>query len=404
MNIPKRASRHHFMRRSWLPPKAFSHSGGGGAFTVADSATAFSVEPSAGALAGGAGAAGGGSAARVAGAAVDSAMAAASATCLVIVGSSGPMTRITSRPPLSSEKARPLVTNLLCSKLRSDRRWAAAGNSGTIGPQLAMASRRGFRIGIRYALGLLREFRWTLLGLALTLAVGATLYTLAPAQAFASPPPDLPGWPLLVAWMNLFGEPLIAPQVWYLAAVEALFPLVGFVLIGEGIIRLGILLFSRRLGEKEWMTVMASTFRDHIIICGLGHLGFRLLGQLRARDEELVVIERDPACGFLGRARDHGAAVLVRDMRDDQALRDAGIDVARVIVVASNDDLANIEVALDARRMNPGIRILLRLFDQRIADKFKDLGVIDEAFSSAALAAPAVAELALQPPRPGRPR
>ena len=84
-------------------------------------------------------------------------------------------------------------------------------------------------------------------------------------------------------------------------------------------------------------------------------------------------------------------------MRDDQALRDAGVESARVIVVASNDDLANIEVALDARRMNPGIRILLRLFDQRIADKFKDLGVIDEAFSSAALAAPVVADLALHP-------
>jgi voltage-gated potassium channel len=270
-----------------------------------------------------------------------------------------------------------------------------------------MSSRRALRVAVRYVFSLVREFRWSLLGLAAVVLAGAALYATAPREAFASPPPNLPGWPLLVAWMNLFGEPLVAPQVWYLAAVEALFPLVGFVLIGEGIIRLGMLMFSRRLGEKEWMTVMASTFRDHIIICGLGHLGFRLLGQLRARDQELVVIERDPACGFLGRARDHGAAVLMRDMRDDQTLRDAGIETARVIVVASNDDLANIEVALDARRMNPGIRILLRLFDQRIADKFKDLGVIDEAFSSAALAAPVVAELALQhlqPPLPGTPR
>jgi voltage-gated potassium channel len=261
-----------------------------------------------------------------------------------------------------------------------------------------MPARSGFRIGLRYSLGLLREFRWTLLGLTVALILGAGLYTSAPASAFASAPPELPGWQLLVAWMNLFGEPMVTPQVWYLAAVQALFPLIGFVLIGEGIIRLGILMFSRRLGEKEWMTVMASTFRDHIIICGLGHLGYRLLGQLQTRAQEVVVIERDPACGFLGRARELGAAVLVRDMRDDQALRDAGIESARVIVVASNDDLANIEVALDARRMNPDIRILLRLFDQRIADKFRDLGVIDEAFSSAALAAPVVAEMALRPP------
>jgi voltage-gated potassium channel len=261
-----------------------------------------------------------------------------------------------------------------------------------------MPARGGFKIGLRYAIGVLREFRWTLLGLTTALVVGAGLYTSAPASALASAPPGLPGWPLLVAWMNLFGETMVTVQVWYLAAVQALFPLVGFVLIGEGIIRLGMLMFSRRLGEKEWMTVMASTFRDHIIICGLGHLGFRLLGQLKGRDQDLVVIERDPSCGFLGRAREQGAAVLVRDMRDDQALRDAGIDSARVIVVASNDDLANIEVALDARRMNPRIRILLRLFDQRIADKFKDLGVIDEAFSSAALAAPVVAEMALRTP------
>jgi voltage-gated potassium channel len=266
-----------------------------------------------------------------------------------------------------------------------------------------MPARRGFKIGLRYALGVLREFRWTLFGLTAALVLGAGLYTSAPASALASDPLDLPGWPLLVAWMNLFGEPMVTPRVWYLAAVQALFPLVGFVLIGEGIIRLGILMFSRRLGEKEWMTVMASTFRDHIIICGLGHLGYRLLGQLLSRDQDLVVIERDPGCGFLGRAREVGAAVLVRDMRDDQALRDAGIESARVIVVASNDDLANIEVALDARRMNPRIRILLRLFDQRIADKFKDLGVIDEAFSSAALAAPVVAEMALRaPPHPDR--
>ncbi len=282
-----------------------------------------------------------------------------------------------------------------------------AGEDRSIGGKIPAQSgvpfmfrRRRYKIAVRYALSLLREFRWSLLGLSAVVLGGAALYAAAPAHAFAEAPPALRGWPLLVAWMNLFGEAMVVPRVWYLAAVEALFPLVGIILVGEGIVRLTILMFSRRLGEKEWMTVMASTYRDHIIVCGLGHLGYRLLGQLRARDQELVVIERDPACSFLGRAREEGAAVLVRDMRDDQALRDAGIELARVIVVASNDDLANIEVALDARRMNPGIRILLRLFDQRIADKFKDLGIIDEAFSSAALAAPVVADLVLKTPAP----
>lgn len=260
-----------------------------------------------------------------------------------------------------------------------------------------MAARRPHvRMTARYAWGVVREFRWTLMVLTVVLSIGTALYATAPPEAFAEPPPDFSLWPLLVAWMNLFGEPLVSPRVWYLAAVEALFPLLGFVLIGEGIIRLGMLMFSRRLGEKEWMTVMASTFRDHIIICGLGHLGYRLLGQLTAQSRHLVVIERDANNINLGHARDAGAAVLIYDMRDDHSLRDAGVEHARVIVVASNDDLANIEVALDARRINPNIKVLLRLYDQRIADKFKDAGIIDEAFSSAALAAPVVADMVLR--------
>ena len=91
--------------------------------------------------------------------------------------------------------------------------------------------------------------------------------------------------------------------------------------------------------------------------------------------------------------------VLVRDMKEDQALIDAGVQHARTIIIATNDDMANLEVALDARRMNPKIRVIMRLFDQRIADKFKEAALIDEAFSSAALAAPMVAEMALKTPR-----
>jgi hypothetical protein len=261
--------------------------------------------------------------------------------------------------------------------------------------------RRSWRVAFRYIRVLAGEFRFTLIALALVVLAGGAAYGLAPPDAFASPPPTFAGWPFVAAWMNLLAQPLIAPRVWYLGLLEAVFPLIGFGLVGEGIVRLGMLAFSRRRGEKEWMTVMASTYRDHIILCGLGHLGFRILDQLLGRQEEVVALERDPSCPFLGEAKERGVPVLVRDMRDDQALREAGIAEARAIIIASNDDLANVEVALDARRMNGRIKVLLRLFDQRIADKFRDAGLIDEAFSSAALAAPVVADLALRVAPPG---
>jgi hypothetical protein len=255
--------------------------------------------------------------------------------------------------------------------------------------------RRSFRVPLRYAAVLVREFRVSLVILTTLVLVGGFLYAAAPPDAFADPPPRFVGWPFLAAWMCLFAQPIVQTRVFSLGLVQGIFPLFGFGLIGEGIVRFGMLMFSRRLGEKEWMTVMASTFREHVIVCGLGHLGYRILGQLLARGESMVAIERNPACPFLGAAKESGVPVLQKDMRDDQTLREAGIEHARVVVVASDDDLANIEVALDARRMNPKIRILLRLFDQRIADKFKEAGIIDEAFSSAALAAPVVADMVL---------
>ena len=110
----------------------------------------------------------------------------------------------------------------------------------------------------------------------------------------------------------------------------------------------------------------------------------------------MVALEKDGNARFLADAKATGTPVLVRDMQEDQALLDAGVQYARAIIIATNDDMANLEVALDARRMNPKIRVIMRLFDQRMADKFKEAALIDEAFSPAALAAPIVAEMALK--------
>ena len=65
------------------------------------------------------------------------------------------------------------------------------------------------------------------------------------------------------------------------------------------------------------------------------------------------------------------------------------------IILATDDDLANLEVALDARRINPGIRVVLRMFDQNMADKIRDGFNIYTAMSQSAISAPAFATAAL---------
>jgi Trk K+ transport system NAD-binding subunit len=143
------------------------------------------------------------------------------------------------------------------------------------------------------------------------------------------------------------------------------------------------------------MRVMAATYRDHVILCGLGSLGYRVLQQLVSAGVETVVLEKDEGGRFVAQAKALGAPVLARDMKEDQALVDAGVERARAIIICTNDDVANIEVALDSRRMNPSIRVVMRLFEQDVARKIAGALSIDAVFSASALAAPTVAAMSL---------
>jgi Trk K+ transport system NAD-binding subunit len=255
--------------------------------------------------------------------------------------------------------------------------------------------RRDPRTLVLYTASLVREFRVTLLALAGVLLLGTVLYHAAPAGALEGERPSL-SLSLYASWMALFGEPVFSrPAVWTLQLVNAAYPVLGIALIGEGIVRFALLMISRRHGEKEWTLVMASTYRDHVILCGLGHLGYRVLEELLAQGRQVVVIEKDAGGRFVPAAKAAGVAVLPRDMTDDAALVDAGIANAAAIILCTSDDLANLEAAMDARRMKPTIRIAVRLFDSRLASKLREAVAFDAPFSSSALAAPAVAAMTL---------
>ena len=137
--------------------------------------------------------------------------------------------------------------------------------------------------------------------------------------------------------------------------------------------------------------MLASTYRDHIILCGLGHVGYRILERLLHWHLDVVVIEKNTESSFLTRTQQMGVPVLLMDARHEESLEAAGLHHARTLVIATNDDLANVEIALDARRLNPHIRVVLRMFDENIANKLRDAFHLEVAFSSAAAAAPLVA-------------
>lgn len=196
-------------------------------------------------------------------------------------------------------------------------------------------------------------------------------------------------------WSLIFGQPPDEfPNSLVLQALFFLIPVIGLTVIIEGIVDLAVMIGDRRRCERNWCVMMASSMSDHIVLVGLGKLGYRVYRLLHRMGEPLAVIERNANNQFLDTVRRDGVPLFIGDARREAILEDAAIRKARSIVLAADDDLANLETALDARKINPKIRVVMRMFDQNMADKIRDGFNIHIAMSQSALSAPAFATAA----------
>jgi Trk K+ transport system NAD-binding subunit len=139
---------------------------------------------------------------------------------------------------------------------------------------------------------------------------------------------------------------------------------------------------------------MASTHSNHVVVCGIGRVGYRVIGELIELGDSVVAInqvERPEWNETLARL---GVPVIIGDARQRSTLLAAGVDRAAALISCTSDDLTNLDVALDAREIQPNIKIVLRMFDQKLAEKVSRGFNIKTAFSVSALAAPALAAAA----------
>lgn len=199
-------------------------------------------------------------------------------------------------------------------------------------------------------------------------------------------------------WSLIFGEPPVQfPRHWALEALFFVVPVIGLTVVLEGLIEFALLLRDRRRSEKEWCRAMCKILHDHVVLVGLGRLGYRVYQLLRRLGIDVVVIEVDEKNQFLEDVRRDGSPLFIGDGRREALLGDANLAYARSIVLASSNDLANLEIALDAKRIRPDIRVIVRMFDQNMADKIADGFNIRLALSQSAISAPAFAAAALDP-------
>ncbi|MGW3248422.1 NAD-binding protein [Streptomyces sp. NPDC001070] len=105
----------------------------------------------------------------------------------------------------------------------------------------------------------------------------------------------------------------------------------------------------------------------HVVLVGLGKVGSRVLDRLCALDIDVVCVERDPGARGVALARAQRVPVVIGDATQEGVLEAARTERSRALLALASDDTTNLEAALSAREGAPGLRVVMRLFDDEFA-------------------------------------
>jgi voltage-gated potassium channel Kch len=118
--------------------------------------------------------------------------------------------------------------------------------------------------------------------------------------------------------------------------------------------------------------------RGHVIVCGLGRLGFGVVRLLKGH-VPVVVIDFAEHLHYADEptmVAEPVVPVLKGDMRVKWVLQEAGVEEASAVLVLTPNDTANLEAAMLVHELNPGARIVMRINNSRIAGRLD--GVLRE--------------------------
>jgi Trk K+ transport system NAD-binding subunit len=144
----------------------------------------------------------------------------------------------------------------------------------------------------------------------------------------------------------------------------------------------------------------------HLIVCGDGPLSFRITEELTSRYGEQVTVilpsrelNHGPQISALPQVR-----VLEQAELSSQAFTDADVQSARAVAVVWQDDVGNLHAGLRAQELNPGLRLVLAIFNRRLGDHIRMLFPDCTVLSGTAMAAPSFVAAALGEPAPSHVR
>lgn len=150
----------------------------------------------------------------------------------------------------------------------------------------------------------------------------------------------------------------------------------------------------REIFGRRRMDLRIRKLRDHHLVCGFGRVGEVVCETLAEAGAAFVVIEKDPA--RMAAAREKGYLCLEGDATATEVLIDAGVQRARGLVCALENDADNLFTTLSARSLNREVTIVTRCVSPDSVDKLLYAGA-DRVISPYALSGRRMATFLLKP-------
>jgi Trk K+ transport system NAD-binding subunit len=228
----------------------------------------------------------------------------------------------------------------------------------------------------RYALFLLDRFKYLALLAMIVFAISTwVIWHFHPDQARPETRRDLVEVAFSVFGLMFVSQAAMPYPRGSVAAqlVYFILPVLNVLGFAAAVAQFSQILFDRTLYNRA----QANNADGHVILCGLGRLGREVLKQLDARHDmksrrDVVIIDSGGGVEALDAEfvqREPIIPVVNGNMIHPSSLRDAGIERAAAIMMLSGDDTTNLEAALLARDLNPGVRVVLRMSNKHVTQR-----------------------------------
>jgi len=144
------------------------------------------------------------------------------------------------------------------------------------------------------------------------------------------------------------------------------------------------------------LRVRPQPLSDHVVVVGLGNVGTRIAGQLHDLGVDVVCVDTSDNPAGAAMAQRLGIPLIVGDSRREDILRAASLHTCQALVSVTSSDSVNLETALHARALREDLRIVLRLFNDDLAERVEKVIGNTVSRSVPYLAAPAFAVAMLE--------